>query len=130
MKTDINYDELSPGIRGAVKWLRDNGFNTCDSGDGSNFEQGMECAWEQPMVIIAVSREKLLSEADRLLALLEAEGVPLTPQGGDDPHEPQDCVMVDAVYLPAQNGRCIISVVEIGERGLLATLGKPKVAST
>ncbi len=44
--------ELSPGIRQAVMWFNERGYETTDSGDGSNFEAGMECALEYPHVVI------------------------------------------------------------------------------
>ena len=31
---DLNYDELDPGVRDVVRLLREDGFSTCDSGDG------------------------------------------------------------------------------------------------
>lgn len=62
-------DKLSPGIRNAVLWMRKNGFETTDSGDGSNYGQGMECAVPYPMIAIVVSKADLLDEADRLAEL-------------------------------------------------------------
>ena len=45
-------DNLSPGIRGAVLWLRQRGWETTDSGDGTNYKEGMGCAPPCPMVSI------------------------------------------------------------------------------
>lgn len=59
-------DGLSPGIRDLVVDLRAAGFNTCDSGDGSNYEDGMECAVPFRMIAIVVSIERLASETARL----------------------------------------------------------------
>jgi len=40
----IDYDQISPGVRDLVRELRGRGFETTDSGDGSNHAAGMECA--------------------------------------------------------------------------------------
>lgn len=40
----MNYDEIPEGVRPLVKLLNDFGYETTDSGDGSNYENGMECA--------------------------------------------------------------------------------------
>ena len=40
---DIDYGELDPGIRETVRRLNEEGFETCDSGDGvSKFEKGWD----------------------------------------------------------------------------------------
>lgn len=50
---DLNYGELDPGIRRTVKLLRDAGFETSDSGDGSKAET-MLCSAPFPMIAIPV----------------------------------------------------------------------------
>ena len=42
--SDFDINDIAEGVRQEVQWLNDFGFPTCDSGDGSNFEAGMECA--------------------------------------------------------------------------------------
>jgi hypothetical protein len=37
--------DISPGIVDIVNQLNKLGYATCDSGDGSNYENGMECAF-------------------------------------------------------------------------------------
>lgn len=44
MITPEELAEVSPGVRELVRRLNECGFTTCDSGDGSNFAAGMECA--------------------------------------------------------------------------------------
>lgn len=50
--TDEEIEGLSPGIRSVVLELNALGFETSDSGDGSAFRDGMECAFEEPMVVV------------------------------------------------------------------------------
>lgn len=48
------YDELDPGIRDLVRFLRErHGFNTTDSGDGSKAAT-MDCAMPFPHVVIKI----------------------------------------------------------------------------
>ena len=66
---------LSPNIRKTVAWLNENGFETCDSGDGSNFAAGMEGALEFPHVFISCSNPmEAITESLRLTALLQERG--------------------------------------------------------
>lgn len=66
----LNYDQLNPGVRELVKELReDYGFNTTDSGDGTNLANGMEGALEERHVYIQVEREDFFKEGTRLQAL-------------------------------------------------------------
>ncbi len=82
MKSDIDYDELDPGIRELVRKLRKNGFNTTDSGDGKHkFKEGNEhlkcCALDFPNVMIEVDKENAFKETDRLARLLKRWGIKL-----------------------------------------------------
>lgn len=92
---------VDPGVRRLVTWLRENDFNTTDSGDGkTKFAQGFteeDGVCPYPHVAIVVEKDKLVSEADRLADLLyEEHGVavePMPPEG-DPPR-------IDASYCPA-----------------------------
>lgn len=68
----MNPLELDPGIRGIVMWLRINGFETTDSGDGVSKVQMIASgdALAFPNVFMRCSSERMRSEADRLLALV------------------------------------------------------------
>lgn len=56
----IDYDQLNPGVRGLVKELREvYRINTTDSGDGTNFKNGMGGAMEEVHVFIQVAAEDL-----------------------------------------------------------------------
>ncbi len=50
---DVDPSSLSPGVRMLVEAPREAGLEATDSGDGSNYEAGMECALPFPHVFIA-----------------------------------------------------------------------------
>jgi len=73
MQNELSPEELeglSPNIRETVVFLRKNGFDTSDSGDGTNHANGMECALPTPHVFMPVPVKEMVSEADRLLGIL------------------------------------------------------------
>lgn len=65
----LDLETLDPGIRRLVSLLREAGFDTCDSGDGSK-APAMECALDVPMVAIEVSRESAIVTAEAVHGLL------------------------------------------------------------
>jgi hypothetical protein len=83
MNTEL-VRELSPGVKSLVVWLNEHGFETCDSGDGTNHAAGMGCAVPFPMIAISVEPSKLQLEADRLHKLLTEHGVDFTPREQPD----------------------------------------------
>lgn len=76
--------DLSPGIARTVLWLRAQGFDTCDSGDGSNAAAGMECALPFANVSMIIDVGLFAVEAYRLLELVRARGVVIEPQSPDE----------------------------------------------
>lgn len=77
---DLDYDELDPGIRSTVRWLRSHGFRTVDY-------RMFPC----PQVRIALT----LESAERLEGLLARAGFKLrkpfrkcAPPAPDEPWEP------------------------------------------
>jgi hypothetical protein len=125
--TDLfDYAQLDPGIRRLVRLLRDSGFDTCDSGDGvSKFEddaiQPDACAEPTAHVYAQVDSEAMISEADRLLALLEAKGRPgLLDETFVEPVSEQVVprVIVEAGYYPA-SGKAMVSVHGVTDADLL-----------
>lgn len=80
--------DIDPRIRGLVVWLRDMGFETCDSGDGvSKFEdrsRNEECELDYPHVFIHVSPETLLLECNRLWIALVNAGLRIGPLSSKD----------------------------------------------
>lgn len=69
LSEDIDYEQLDPGIRKVVRWLRENGFNTTDSGDGETKSDGAR-VFDMPHVAIRCTRRDLITEADRLEDLI------------------------------------------------------------
>lgn len=83
----INYDELDPGIRETVRWMRELGFETIDSGDGSK-AGWMEGALDFPHVVARVRPRDMIDESHRLLAWCSVK-------------ESRHKVQVEATYDPA-----------------------------
>lgn len=81
--TDIDYNEIDPGIRHVVKALNDAGYETTDSGDGTKV--GMDCAMDFPhvagawsaMFAMFANREALEGAADYIArTATEIDGKP------------------------------------------------------
>jgi hypothetical protein len=76
--TQEKLDAISPGVRSAVRWLREHGFETVDSGDGTHYAAGMEGAMPFPHVCMVVEKGDMLAEVERLHDLLgEGHGLSL-----------------------------------------------------
>jgi hypothetical protein len=73
------YESLSPKIRKLVRQLHEWGYYTTDSGDGTNYAEGMDCAVPFPMVAIRLDEGTgpIDNEANHLHQRLEAAGVPM-----------------------------------------------------
>jgi hypothetical protein len=91
---DIDPEELSPGVRALVFALREAGLFTVDSGDGSNYEAGMDCAMPYPHVfimcpvaklerVVELAREVLVAKPDLIdwPYLIDIMGDPLDEDG-------------------------------------------------
>lgn len=106
-------DGLDPGIVRLVTWLRANGFNTTDSGDGkTKFAQGFieddgVCPFAH--VAIFVEPEDLIKESRRLSSLLADEfDIIIEPLGPDPDARPplidaSYCVSYDTAVIVLQN---------------------------
>lgn len=116
-KRALDVLDLDPGVRLAVSWLREHGFETTDSGDGVTKQASGE--WDEsqlcdvPHVVIRVAPEALVIEADRLEALLLGIGIRLTGAPGE--------VSAEASYDPAN--RVGVIIVEHLSDALLASVG-------
>jgi hypothetical protein len=118
----MNDDEfdpanLDPGIRATVLWLRERGFKTCDSGDGTTkIEAGyndlpegesapkpgeVSCeAIPVPHVIIATTPESMVADALRLADALREVGVELDAESGKT---------AQAMFCPTQK----VAIIEL-----------------
>jgi hypothetical protein len=62
---------LAQGVAGLVRGLKAAGFHTCDSGDGTNYGEGMECALPYRHVFISLAPwQDLEAEAERVRRFL------------------------------------------------------------
>ena len=52
--TNLDYDQLDPGIRKTVRWLRSLGYETTDSGDGRSKDLSDTDNLDVPHVAIAL----------------------------------------------------------------------------
>lgn len=86
--------KLNPGIKNTVRWLNDNGFDTCDSGDGATHDFG--CDRVVGYVVCPVSPGWLIEGADELRRLVLSRGVEVTEQ-----NEEGTAVCIQATYCPA-----------------------------
>ena len=88
----INYDEISPGVRDLVRELNEvHGFVTCDSGDGSNYEDGMTCAYPDRNVFMHFDTRQAAQSAKSRLELLYPSA---TVQITDEDELPGDAVLL------------------------------------
>jgi len=104
---------INPGVARLVEWLNDNGFPTCDSGDGETHDYA--CDREGAYVSIDVVPGHIARVADRLLAELTSVGVVITPQpeaGGK---------FIQATYDPA-NRIAIIDLVGVTDADIPETV--------
>lgn len=99
--TDDLPDDINPGIRKTVEWLREQGFDTCDSGDGATHMA--ECDRDHPYVVMTVEPSRLIEETHRLRAALETLGLEVVNMGPD----PNDGVSIQASYDPVTAIGCI-----------------------
>ncbi len=90
-------EKLCPGIQKAVEFLNMEGFLTTDSGDGSHWHEGMDCAMKDPMVAIDVAKEQLIIESERLHDILRAENIRATVEAS---YSPLDGHAVIVAYGP------------------------------
>lgn len=108
---EFDYEQLSPGIRDAVRWFHAWEWDTSDSGDGSSFKSGsILSAIEVPMVVVHIQDCHFMCyDADAISHELERE---LSP--GDF-----DKIDVQAMYNPRDG---VARILVTGE-GLLKLKG-------
>lgn len=96
----FDYDEICDGIVGFVKLLHDEGLETTDSGDGSLFGDGMECAFEEPMVAISIDSTRLIWYTRKVNDLINRYGLEATVEGSFNPADGSGSDAVILVYGP------------------------------
>jgi hypothetical protein len=80
---DIDYDLLDPGIREVVRWLRDNGFETTDSGDGKS-KPADERVLDYPHVFMVTTQNSMRSTVLSLASMVVNDlGIKPVPYGAD-----------------------------------------------
>jgi hypothetical protein len=104
----MNHDDFDPskldkGIRRTVLCLREDGFDTCDSGDGSK-AAWMEGALDVPHVFMRIDPAAIVVEAKHLLRTVEA-------LFGDAVYT------IEATYSPI-DGVAILSLMGVGDKDL------------
>lgn len=102
MTDDLDYAKLDPGIREAVRWLRELGFNTTDSGDGRSKPEEARSIEGPHVVIVYEGPDFLEIVAEDLLGLL-------ADRFGEVPGD----VEIQANFNP-RDGVCMILVLGDG----------------
>lgn len=85
--TGEDLDNLNPGVRRLVAFLREQGFETVNSGDGATHL--CTCDLEFPYVSIQINHDQdLIREADRLYGMMRNLGIQMqvVPEMAD-PHD-------------------------------------------
>jgi len=78
----MSSEELQPGIKMTVEWLRGHGFNVMESGDGKS---GLETESNMAYASMVVEpSENLVSETRRLVVLLAERGIRCSDDLEDD----------------------------------------------
>lgn len=117
------YEKLDPGIRETVRWLFEQGFEPCDSGDGrSKFDGTVEDAHDPnmflrfPNIAMLCDPDRLVQEADRLMCILAARGIDVPAQGPDP-----DGISIQASYDPADPRHAVIILCGVDDALLRGT---------
>lgn len=124
----IDYNQLDPGIRSTVRWLRDAGFNTIDSGDGITKAEAIAegHAMDAPHVFIRVTPERLSQTADVLLEFVQNSGFQVSAYSLDA-DAPGASFFIEAHYSPVDG---IATVCLIGRLDADAASTTPATSPT
>lgn len=123
LKTKV-IEGLSPGIRDLVLLLNAQGFQTVDSGDGSNHGK-MGCAPPFPMVAILTTPASMVGDATDIHRFLKKRGVKLTPpaprcgRAEMDFNEDMKFPQVQAQYDP-EDGIATITIFNVLSKDVVA----------
>lgn len=113
-------DDLNPGIRRTVAFLRAHGFDTCDSGDGRTHDH--PCDRPYPYVTMRCDPARLAAESDRLRGALTATGVLVvnSTRAWDHDGDSPAGVTIGASYDPC-DGVGVIDLAGLDDDRLVAT---------
>lgn len=102
ISNDLDYNQLDMGIRKVVRWLREQGFETTDSGDGESKSDGAR-VFDMPHVAIRCTRKDLITEADRLedLILTHLRGI-------------YEEIHIEATYDPSDRS-CVLLLLRLSD---------------
>lgn len=106
-------EELNPGIRRTVAWLQQQGFDTCDSGDGETHD--FDCDHPTAYVALVVDPTRLAFESDRLADLISNLGIPVLPMAPTLEEDDPATVTIQASYCPAEK-MALIYIARIHDR--------------
>lgn len=121
MSDELNYDELDPGIRRTVRWLRSLGYDACDSGDGKT---KLEAGWSpndarnHPHVVMRVHPDLLAEAADALRADVHAIGATVLSIGQGMG------VWIQASYDPAGGAVAVLDIMGLDDSMLPPGVGE------
>lgn len=93
----MNYDDLDPGIRETVRWLRGLGYETTDSGDGETKSEEHRSV-DGPHVFMRVDHRSVASDADLLFLSLRHAGIHATEGMVQATYDPGSAVQVLALF--------------------------------
>lgn len=100
---EIDYSELNPGIRETVRFMREHGYETVDSGDGQTHDH--KCGRDYPYVTALVPIMDIAKAASKLESLfMEHHDIDFTWVGQDGPeieasYQPGSVALVDVRYI-------------------------------
>lgn len=110
----LDYEQMNPGIRDVVIFLRDNGFTTCDSGDGATRDH--DCDLPLPYVHMQIPRNSIAVEVERLAALMMQRGI--------EPYNRFGMPRIEANYAPGRDF-AILSLYHVTSATLMDPVAHP-----
>ena len=128
--SEPSYEDLDPNIRDVVRFCRDLGFETTDSGDGQSkptddewdagarHPQGVRVL-DYPHVFIVCDPNHVAGQSARLMESLRLRGVDVQPVG------PEGGVHIQATFDPACIVPAIIELSGLTDDMLRAAKAKP-----
>lgn len=126
----VNYNALDPGIRRTVRWLRDAGFDTIDSGDGVTKAELIAegYALDVPHVYVRANPDNLAADARSLMDFVRAAGFRVSVCHRRD--RPITSFVIIATYNAADDTAtvCLVGLGDsaLGETLVLTPAGAPE----